>query len=248
MNTKKQLSMIAPVITLFIIGGTATADRYADQVRYDLVVQHSHDLQYIAADLKDCFRDQFRRSRNYGKLISRSNKLKNRARDLHRHGVARGTCDWRDSIQRLDDVVCDLNDLLDEAIYRSRRGYDAPLCGNAVRTARRLLGKAEYHIRELRNSLYRVNVRAYKQPAFEAPVLNGPAPNYVPRGVQYGIGSGVYRSTPTYKPHWTQSKFNNTPRYNPPVKNYYTRGWNGIDFDRQGVALNIGGFKFHFDQ
>ncbi|MEM9412345.1 MAG: hypothetical protein AAGA30_14620, partial [Planctomycetota bacterium] len=205
MNFKKHLSVIAPIVTLFAISGSAFADRYANSVRYDLVVQHAHDLEYIATDLKDCFRNQFRGTRNYGKLISRSNKLRNRSRDLYRHGVARGNCNWQVEIQRLDDIVCELNDLVDETIFRSRRGYGAPLCGNAVRTVRRLMGKAEYHVRELQRSLFQVGTRSFKQPVFQPNILESPAPSYLPptgiHRTQTGIGSGVYRSGPSYKPH-----------------------------------------------
>ena len=223
------LSLITTMSLLSI--NQANADRYAGQVNYDLIVQHSLDLEYIAADLKECYRDSFRHSPFYGKLVSRTARVKNLSHRLHRHGVKRGTCNWNSEIYRLDELVAELRDFTNQAIIRSR--YDHPICSTAVRTARRLLAKADFHVNGLRKSLYVVQRPVYREPTCRGPVYNQSAPNYDPR-LNFGYrssGGGNYTS------HKIQKRLNNQFRPNP-LSNYS---------QTPGLSFNVGGLKFHLN-
>ena len=236
MKPNKILSLTLATIFTISLTGNLSADPYGNyDVRYNLVVSHAHDLEYIADDLKDCFRDQFRHSRLYGKLISRSNKLRNRARSLHRHGVSRGTCNWHQEIHRIYDLVCELDRLVDEAIIRSRSGYDGPLCGNTVRTVRRLVSKANYHASGLKDALFRVNLR----PRFDNPIINQPAPNFPPAGVGFNRGNDFINQ------YYANS---NRRNFAPNRSTCGVGNRSGLDFDRNGFSVNTGGLRFYVDR
>lgn len=223
MKRFKTYSLVLATFLTLSMTTTLSADKYSNyKVKYDLVVSHANDLEYIAADLKDSFRNQFRHSRVYGKLISHTNKLKNLARSLHRQAVSHGSVNWYQDIYRIYDLVCDIDSLVDDAVYRAKNGYDRVyLNGNSVRSVKRLIGKADYNAKGLKKALYQSKRSVYKRPTY-----NQPAPNYSPS------------RTSNYQKQLYSSKR--------PVYQNYSR--NGVDFNRKGVAVNIGGFKFHVNK
>ena len=239
------------ILFLVAIGTTlglnsdADADRYNTQVNYDLVIQHSHDLEDIAADLKDCFRSEFRQSRYYGKLISRSNRLKNRSHSLHKHGVSHGTCNWQNEIEQIDELVCNLGEFVDQAIYRTQTGCDPPICRNTMRTVRRLLGKAEYHTAGLKKSFYNVSVNRPRcgTPTYNAPILEQTAPSFTPG---QGIGYGVYRNGSfNTRNDWTQ---NYRTTHERSLSNRLAQSYGQNYGSKKGFEVNVGGFKFYVNK
>ena len=262
-STKTTLFLITLFSTSAIFSSHASADGYRYNVNYDYVIEHSHDLQYIAEDLKDCIREQFRGAKYYGKLRSNAGTIKHRAHRLHRIGVDHGNCRWDHDIARLDRLVCELSDNFEASIAYSRRGYDRPISRNAERTVRKLIRKANYHVTCLKDSYHRVEQHVerpvYVEPSyspviyeekFHQPIIEQPAPNYAPN---VGIELGVYRSGKTYGNHravknsYTTSQRSHSykPHGKSKSKKAYSRGHHGKAYDKS-VALQFGGFKIHF--
>ena len=189
MNNKKRLTfLIAPIFLALAAGQSANADhqRFSTSVNYELLCRSAEGLQYIAHDLRDCFTAEFRRADDYGKLISRSNRLKQGAKRLHRRGLSRSTCNWRSEIQRLDDLICELGTLVDKSVYASRR-Y-SPICPVTLRKVRFLLNDAQRHVAKLERSLRQIEYTdgpgCYARPAIiQQPLrFNDVAPAFPPVG------------------------------------------------------------------
>ncbi len=233
---QKTHSMLLATVVALGLTSTASADRPLPyNPNYDQIVRHATDLEYVASNLKDCFRDQFRGSRLYGKLISKANRLRNRARSLQRHGASRGNCNWGHEIRQLDDLVCGLRAGLDEAVQRSRTGYDRPICRSAIRTASNLLNKAEWHVNALQRSLVRVQRPSNFGPHWNAPIVPRPAPQFGPApGLGYGNG---FRTNDFHR----NQVLANRSR----TLGHSTRGFSRIEPYGNGLAVNIGGFRFH---
>ena len=157
MNNYKRISLLsASLFATLVASQSVDADRhpYRSYVNYDLLCESAEGLQYAAVELKDCFAREFRRSGYYGKLASRTSRIKHVAKRIHRRGQARTTCNWRSEIQILDDLVCELSGIVDKSLYYNR-GCD-PICPATVRKVRSLLAKADYFVKALERSLRQI--------------------------------------------------------------------------------------------
>lgn len=232
MNRKTLSLVLTSVFTWLLINPAANADhnQYNTSVNYDLLCQSADGLQYTALDLKDCFSAEFRHTGYYGKLVSRTSRIKNIANRLHRRGLARSTCNWQAEIQTLDGLVCELDSLVDEAVYYNR-GY-RPICPTTLRKVRSLLAKARIHVngleRSLRNIEYSSGSSCYGY-ARPLPVIgNGPhrydhvAPGYIPRNE---LGRRTHR---------------------PEMRDTYTRFDRDFTSDFRNFGFDLGGLRFSF--
>ncbi len=221
-KTTLVLSLIAAISLLTF--GQASADRYAKKfnVNYDLVVQHAYELECIAHDLKGCFRDQFRSSPLYGKLISRTNKIKNQAHRLHRFGTSHGKCNWNDEISRLNELVYELKSYLDESIHRNR--YDRSVHSTAFRTVKSLLKKAEYSAAALQHAIQYSPRPVHRAPVNHDPIYE-PAPSYAPATIETG-----YRTSQGF---YTRGQGRNSN----PIRTQRSK------YQPSGITLNVGGLK-----
>jgi hypothetical protein len=235
MNPTKTILILLTVIAISALAANnANANRFAYDVNYDLIVQHSRDLECVAADLKDCYRDNFRYSPLYGKLNSRTSRIKSLARRLNRHGDSRGSCNWNNEINRMDELVCELRDYTSEAIYRNR--FARPICSSGIRKIRKLLAKTEFHVTHLKRALIASPTPVCNEPpVFHRPRYNQPAPAYTPRGTDFGhsAGRGIYN----YHPH--RNSFNDI--YRARQLSDYRSGSPGFTFD-------VGGLQFHVNR
>ena len=187
MNNQRISLLFASLFTTLLVAQNAAADRhqFRPYVNYDLLCESAEGLQYVAHELKDCFAREFRRSGYYGKLVSKSNRIKHVAKRIHRRGQTRSTCNWRSEIQVLDDLVCELSDIVDKSLYYNR-GCD-PICPLTVRKVRLLLRKADYFVNALESSMrqieYTNGASCYRpRPITREPLrYNEVAPAYAPR-------------------------------------------------------------------
>lgn len=198
MNTNKRLSLFfATAIVSLVVTQTASAsyNGFNSYVNYDLLCQSADGLQVTANDLKGCFAAEFRHSDYYGKLASRSNRIKHAAKRLHQRGLSKSTCNWRSEIQSLDDLVCELRTLVGKSVHYS---HDCdPICQATVRKIRLLMVNADRYVNGLQRALRRAehvsrpnsyyhNGPRYRETApvkFLEPLRhNDVAPSYAPRG------------------------------------------------------------------
>lgn len=270
--TKTTLILITLFTMTVTFSSPTSADKYRFDVSYDLVVDHSYEIQYIADELKDCFRQEFRHSKFYGKLRSKAGTIKHRAHRLHRYGVDHGNCKWEDEIHRIDRLVCDLSDSFDATIAYSRHGH-GHVSGNAIRTARKLIRKLDYHVAGLKNSIRRVEYNvgrpAYVEPSYGPvlyeknlgqPIIEQYAPSYAPNS---SLNFGVYHSGKThYKPvvkksytksysnrnAYTHSRKSHGKKHAKRVHGGYGQSHYGKGHGNTSVALQIGGFKIHLNK
>ena len=107
MKTIKTTLALTLMTAMSFAAVPAEAQQYRTHVsvNYDLLIQHSHDLEYLAEELRICFRDSFRHSPFYGKLISRTAKIKSRAASLYRNASSHGSHDWSGDIHRLEELL-----------------------------------------------------------------------------------------------------------------------------------------------
>lgn len=215
MSTSKRLSLlIATLIMSLVTTQGASANKYPSNpyVNYDLLCQSADSLQYAANDLKDYFAADFRHTGHYGKLVSRSNRIKHAAKRLHRRGLSKSAYNWRSEIQKLDDLVCELAALVDKSVYYSR-GHHA-IHPKTLRNVRSLMVSADQYVTGLERSLRKVNRHnsssygkksRYSNPApviIQEPLrYNDVAPSYAPRS-QSGRN---YR--PSYRENYTRHHY-----------------------------------------
>lgn len=228
MNRKNLSLILTSVFTLLLFNPAANADhsRYNSYVNYDLLCESADGLQYVAQDLKDCFSADFRQTGYYGKLISRTSRIKHLAKRLHRRGLAKSTCNWRAEIQTLDDLVSELDALVEKSVY-----YNRTCNPQAVRKVRSLLRKAQYQISALERSLR--NIEYTSGPSCYGPrprpvTGNRPlryddvAPGYIPRN---DLGHRVNR--PDFRETYT--------RFDRDLGSHYRT--NGFDLGRFLLSL-----------
>lgn len=168
----------------------ANHNQYSPSAAYQAISESANGLQYTSLDLKECFSQEFRRSGYYGKLTSRAARIKSVAKRLHRRAEAHAGCNWKKEIRQLDDLVCELDTLVEKAVYHSRKSC-TPIYPSTVRKVRSLITKASYHVKELDDSLRYLNdTSSYSRPTviieeppriIEEPLrYNEPAPGYAP--------------------------------------------------------------------
>lgn len=96
-----------------------------------LLIEQAEALNCAADKLKDEIKAHFRSSRNYGKMISTTARIRSRsaavARRVKRKSHYRSLC--RD-VEKLNELTCELNTLYREAILRVKKGKDRPIFAN----------------------------------------------------------------------------------------------------------------------
>ena len=255
MNRPANITLL--LISMFTMSATfnssASANHQRFNVNYDLVIEHSHDLEYIAEELKECIGDQFRNAKYYGKLRSKAGTIKHRAHKLYRFGVDRGNCRWDNEINRLDRLVCDLSDIFDASVAYSRHGYDQPIHGSAERRVRKLIRKASHQISCLKDSYHlvkqHVSKPVYVEPSY-SPVVYQQKVHHPVQNV--GGKYGVPRSGKNYGKHAVKKSYANNrrpPSYKPHAKSKKLYGHGGGYHGRdKSIVLQAGGFKIQFNR
>ena len=210
MNKKTLLTLaLSSCISVLLINPQANANynRHGSYVNYDLLCQSADGLQRVAYDLKDCFAADFRHTGYYGKLVSRSSKIGHQAKKLYRKGLSKSSYSWRSEIQKLDDLVCDLDALVDRAYYESRGRHS--IHPKTLRKVRLLQSEAGRYINALERSLRKVDY--IKGPSYNTPrrtIIQEPirfddvAPGYAPAGE---LSRRSYR--PSYRGSYTRRSY-----------------------------------------
>ena len=200
-NTLLKLALSSCICVLLINPqANANYNRHGSYVNYDLLCQSADGLQVVAYDLKDYFAAEFRHTGYYGKLVSRTSRIGHSAKKLSRKGLSKSTSyNWRSEIRKLDELVCETDELIERAYYDSR--YHRPIHPKTLRKVRLLQIEAGRYINALERSLRKVEYNrgpVYKTPRrtiIQEPIrYDDVAPGYAPAGE---LGRRSYR--PNYR-------------------------------------------------
>lgn len=133
-------------LRLLILGVLAVVPSNADgqtytgvSARTQILLDHAAQLRCATDHMKDEIKTHFRRSRNYGKMLAANSRVKSRSAAIARRVKrdARYKKLGKD-LQQLDEVVCQLNELFEDALIRAAKGIDKPILSDTHHVALKL--------------------------------------------------------------------------------------------------------------
>jgi hypothetical protein len=149
---KMKLVKSALLLLASLLSGVLATSVFADHdrlnVNYQLVVQDSNALSYVAHELKNELQ-QLRGLPGYGRMQTLVTKIKTHAHRLYTFGSAGTTCNWESEIALLDQLACELTDLVDNALQVR------PCNGSAIR---HLVSKIAYHVKSLDAAIHYIGI------------------------------------------------------------------------------------------
>lgn len=127
---QKNLATLVVVAFGISMGSSASADHASK------LVTQSELLTYQTKDLKNLIRDDYRRSRLFGRLMSVSSRMKGTSYAIRNKARSySATCGIGKDIARMDELIYELDSLLDDAQRRAAIGLDQPICNDTYAVA-----------------------------------------------------------------------------------------------------------------
>lgn len=163
------------VATVFATNAVSASRARADHdVRYANISNHAEMIVCASRDLNEELRYRFHDSRRYGDLLATNARIRSKANYLQAQARP-----WRNSaaflrfLAELDEQICRMDALIDEARFRANRGID-PWLGNTR--------FAEAHVAQMREAIQCIEreLSIQNAPPFAVPFEEF-APSY-PRG------------------------------------------------------------------
>lgn len=229
---------LVAIAAIFSLNGVARADH-----DYQVLRAKADAVYHSMLDLDRTFVSSYYRSRAFGDLMSTSAQIKSKATYLRGMAWRGSTCQWSSELDRLDVLVHDLENLVDNAHARADRRLDPPIAACRVTMARKLNALVE-----LVHCMQEALVLA--PPVPQPPVVVVPEPYYGDSCYRNPYDSGYYRG-------------NGNGYYNSYGNSGYRSGGyggyghdgiridgprnGGVKLDSHGVTIGKGGLSFRIN-